>query len=211
MARAKWRKFTRQEIDQFVSESCSMASLADKLGYAKEGGSYLSAMKNMIQELNLDVSHFVGQNWAKNNFDYSRFQKGKVVKAAAAIGALTFLRGHKCECCGMEEWMTKPIPLEVHHKDGNSLNNEIENLMLLCPNCHALTENYRGKNINQGDKKVSDDKLAQALKDNPNIRQALKAVGLTAKGGNYQRARELIFTYSIEHLMSEHQEGKPLE
>ena len=211
MRTAKWRNFTRQEIEQFVSESYSFASLAEKFGYNKKGGSYLCTMKDMIRELNIDVSHFTGQQWAKNNFDYSRFQKGKVVKAATAIGALTFLRGHKCECCGMEEWMQKPIPLEVHHNDGDPLNNEIENLMLLCPNCHALTENYRGRNINQGNHKVSDDELVQSLKDSPNIRQALKSVGLTAKGGNYQRARELIFTYNIEHLMSEQQGGKPLE
>lgn len=211
MAREKWRNFTRQEIEQFVSNSYSLASLANKLGYAEKGGSYLPTMKNMIEELNLDISHFTGQGWAKNNFDYSRFQKDKVVKAATAIDALIFLRGHKCECCGMEEWMHEPIPLEVHHCDGSPLNNELENLMLLCPNCHALTVNYRGKNINQGGKKVSDDELVQSLKDNPNIRQALKSVGLTAKGGNYQRARELIFTYNIEHLMSEHQDGKPLE
>lgn len=211
MCTAKWRNFTRQEIEQFVSESYSFASLAEKLGYNKKGGSYLCTMKDMIQELNLDASHFTGQNWNKNNFDYDRFKNGKAIKASAAVNALVSLRGHKCENCGLEEWMGKPIALEVHHEDGDSLNNDISNLKLLCPNCHALTDNYRGKNINKGSKKVSDNELVQSLKDSPNIRQALKNVGLTAKGGNYQRARELIFTYNIEHLMSEQQDGKPLE
>lgn len=54
---------------------------------------------------------------------------------------------HKCECCGNAEWMGKKIPLEVHHKDGNKKNNNLSNLELLCPNCHALTDTYRGKNI----------------------------------------------------------------
>jgi predicted HNH restriction endonuclease len=44
--------------------------------------------------------------------------------------------------------LKKPIPLELHHKDGNRYNNSLNNLMLLCPNCHALTDNYRAKNIN---------------------------------------------------------------
>jgi 5-methylcytosine-specific restriction endonuclease McrA len=39
-----------------------------------------------------------------------------------------------------------PIPLELEHKDGNCTNHNIENLELLCPNCHALTDTYRGKN-----------------------------------------------------------------
>ena len=49
---------------------------------------------------------------------------------------------HRCECCGNTEWMGQPIPLEVHHKDGNRNNNTIENFMLLCPNCHAFTPSY---------------------------------------------------------------------
>lgn len=211
MKQAKWRKFTRQEIEQFVSESNSIASLADKLGYSKKCGSYLNTINNMIQELNLDVSHFCGQSWNKNNFDYSRFQNGKAIKISSAINALIFLRGRKCECCGAEEWIGNPIPLEVHHNDGNTLNNELKNLVLLCPNCHALTKNYRGKNANKGSIRVSDEELVQSLMDSANIRQALRKVGLTAKGGNYQRARDLIFTYNIEHLMLEHQDEKFLE
>ena len=53
---------------------------------------------------------------------------------------------HKCENCGLTEWQGQPIPLEVHHKDGNRHNNTLENFQLLCPNCHALTDSYRGKN-----------------------------------------------------------------
>ena len=56
------------------------------------------------------------------------------------------IKEHRCECCGLNEWMGKPIPLEVHHKDGNRSNNELDNFELLCPNCHAFTDSYRGKN-----------------------------------------------------------------
>lgn len=208
---AKWRKFTRQEIEMFVQESCSYAALAEKLGYNKQAGSYSKSMKSMIEELKIDVSHFKGQEWNNNNFDYSRFRKGNVIKSSQAIDALIFIRGHRCEKCGEAQWLGQPIPLEVHHEDGDSLNNEMDNLKLFCPNCHALTENYRGKNINKGIKKISDDDFAETLKGSPNIRQGLMKLGLTAKGDNYRRAREVIFKYNITHLMQEHQEGKPLE
>ena len=56
------------------------------------------------------------------------------------------IKPHKCECCGNTEWMGKPIPLELHHKDGNRNHNELSNYELLCPNCHAFTDSYRGKN-----------------------------------------------------------------
>lgn len=57
------------------------------------------------------------------------------------------IKEHKCECCGLKEWMGKPIPLELHHIDGDKKNNTLDNFMLLCPNCHAMTDSYRGKNI----------------------------------------------------------------
>lgn len=53
---------------------------------------------------------------------------------------------YKCECCGLSSWNEKPIPLELHHKDGNVHNHSLENLMLLCLNCHAQTETFRSKN-----------------------------------------------------------------
>lgn len=203
MSKAKWRNFTQQEIEQYVQESYSWATLANKLGYNVNTGSYIVTMQSMITELNLDVSHFIGQAWNKNNFDYSRFRKDNAIKSSQAIDALVFIRGHRCENCGLTEWMENPICLEVHHIDGDSLNNELDNLKLLCPNCHALTENYRGKNINKGVTRVSDEEFLKSLQSSPNIRQALKKVGLTAKGGNYQRARELIFKHNISHLIQE--------
>lgn len=54
---------------------------------------------------------------------------------------------HKCENCNQSEWLNNPIPLELHHIDGNHYNNDLNNIQVLCPNCHALTENYRGKNV----------------------------------------------------------------
>ena len=208
---AKWRNFTRQEIEEFVLNSSSYMALAAKLGYCTTYGSYLNTMKLMSRELDLDASHFVGQGWKKNDFDYERFRKGVVIKTSEAVKALVFLRGHRCEHCQQEEWQGNPIPLEVHHKDGDSLNNEMDNLCLICPNCHALTPNYRGKNINVGNKQISDDDFAKALINSPNIRQALRKLGLSAKGGNYQRARDIIFKYNIIHLMPEHQDEKSLE
>jgi hypothetical protein len=56
------------------------------------------------------------------------------------------IKEYKCEKCEKVEWMGKPIPLELHHLDGNSHNHLLENLQLLCPNCHTLTDNYGSKN-----------------------------------------------------------------
>jgi hypothetical protein len=55
-------------------------------------------------------------------------------------------RGHRCEDCGLVEWKQVPIPLELHHIDGDSDNNKESNLQLLCRNCHALTDNHKRRN-----------------------------------------------------------------
>ena len=97
----------------------------------------------------------------------------------------------KCSDCGIERWNNKEIGLELDHIDGDAANNNLENLRLLCPNCHSQTDTFRGRCINTGKKKVSDDDLIQSLKVSPNIRQALIGVGLSPRGGNYTRALKL--------------------
>ncbi len=54
------------------------------------------------------------------------------------------IKENRCEKCGRAEWLGMPIPLELHHKDGNHYNNELNNLKVLCPNCHALEPNNSG-------------------------------------------------------------------
>lgn len=61
-------------------------------------------------------------------------------------------RGYRCECCGLSEWMGEPIPLSVHHKDGDASNNAPINLSLICLNCHGVTPNFGRKN-KQGSRK----------------------------------------------------------
>lgn len=57
--------------------------------------------------------------------------------------------GHRCSMCLNSEWLGKPIPLEADHIDGDHSNTRKENFRLLCPNCHAFTPTYKGKNCNR--------------------------------------------------------------
>lgn len=100
-------------------------------------------------------------------------------------------QGYKCDECSISEWHSKPITLELEHIDGNNRNNSLDNLRLLCPNCHSQTSTFRGKNIDKG-LRVLDETLLDALQTTDNIRQALIKVGLTPKGANYTRASKLL-------------------
>ncbi len=188
-------RFTKEEIEQICKESSSISEVAEELGYAKES-SAVTVVSNYIKDNDIDISHFTGRAWNKDNFDYSRFQKGKKVQGAK--DALIHLRGRKCEICGNTEWQGKEIPLVIHHMDGDHLNNELSNLQLLCPNCHAQTDNYCGKNIGC-DRKYTEEQFVEALRNTPNINQALISMGIHyAARCYYEKAYELIKKYDID-------------
>lgn len=78
----------------------------------------------------------------------------ELLVAGSSIGGSRLLRrlireGYKearCEACQQSEWQGKPIPLELDHINGDPTDNRLENLGVLCPNCHALTPTYCGRN-----------------------------------------------------------------
>jgi len=118
------------------------------------------------------------------------------------------LRGRKCECCGTTEWLGQPINLEIHHLNGDRSDNRLENLQLLCPNCHSYTNTFCYKSK---DTQVQENDFVEALLMSSNIHAALIKLGLTPSGGNYSRAYTLIEKYNISHLKKEHPNTKVSE
>lgn len=198
MRTALWRKFSKEELQKFVEESISFRSLAQKIGYHVDRGSTHAAVKDMVDFYGFDTSHFKGSGWSRGNINLEKYQTGSSVKSHQGLRDLILLRGRKCEQCGLTEWQGKEIPLEMHHIDGDHFNSDLSNLVLLCRNCHALTDNYGSKNRRAS---IPEEVLVEALKTSPNVRQALLKVGLTGKGKNYDRCYNLIHKYNISNLL----------
>jgi hypothetical protein len=85
----------------------------------------------------------------------------KIKKDSTRRKRLIVERGHRCEVCQNVEWQGKPIPIELDHIDGNCENNTKDNFRLICPNCHAQTDTYKGKNMNKNGKTVRALRLKQ--------------------------------------------------
>jgi transposase len=84
---------------------------------------------------------------------YARFLAGELdvyLTSRSLRGALVKRDGEKCSVCDLDKWMNVEIPLEIDHIDGNSGNGKSENVRLICPNCHALTPTYKGRNAGNG-------------------------------------------------------------
>lgn len=73
------------------------------------------------------------------------------------------VKGCKCESCGIENWQGKPITLHVDHIDGNRSNNTLENLRVLCPNCHSQTDTYGHRNVSEAGRDIMRSTLLKNL------------------------------------------------
>ena len=146
---------TKEEFEIAAAYSYSIAGMCRYLGLTPCGGNY-RIIHNAIRKYSLDITHFTGQGWntglkfkpfvEKPITDIlvidSTYQSNKLKRRLLKQG----IKQPLCEQCGLTEWQGRPISLELHHKNGNNRDNRLDNLMLLCPNCHALTDSCRGKN-----------------------------------------------------------------
>lgn len=150
------RGWTIEQLKKAVAEAKSYRQVLKFLNLKQAGGNY-SQIKKYVKELSLDIKHFTGMGWNKGMhlpfepktslgnilIENSDFQSHKLKNRL-------FKEGFKkpfCEECG---WAKRAengrLPLEIHHINGNSHDHRIENLVILCPNCHSLKPNYRGLN-----------------------------------------------------------------
>ena len=150
------RTYTDEQLIDAVQTSTSIRQVLGRLGLVEAGGNY-SIIKRRILRMGLDTAHFTGQGWRKGDSNAvtiakplsellrqgSSFQSYKLKKRLFAEA----LKEPTCEGCLNVEWQGQPIPLELDHINGDPTDNRIENLRILCPNCHALTATYRGKKL----------------------------------------------------------------
>lgn len=148
-------KYPKQRLQTLAAESVSVSEILKKLNLKLTGGNNVFIRKKLDTH-NIDTSHFLGQKancgirWKGKRVVLTKRDSGERRNASVLRKALLKIgRLYKCEgenCSVNSNWLGKEIRLQVHHVDGNWLNDDPTNLKLLCPNCHSQTDNYCIKN-----------------------------------------------------------------
>jgi hypothetical protein len=152
------RRYTKEEFIQAWLGSKTVGAVAKKLGCNLSGGGYL-VLRRAAHELNLPTDHMIeyGLNTGPSynhvkfiplseilveNSTYTNIARLKIRLLREGLLEAKYYR----QDCGLTDWHGKPISLQLDHINGDNLDHRIENLRLLCPNCHSQTETFAGKN-----------------------------------------------------------------
>ena len=145
--------YTLDQVKNAVIDSRSIAQVLEKIGIIPAGGNY-ATIKKFILKNEIDTSHFTGKIWNKGMTIGPKRPIEDYLSNKQSIQSYKFKNRlisegiFKKECfnCHLSKWLDQDIPIELDHINGNHQDNSLENIRLLCPNCHALTDTYRGKN-----------------------------------------------------------------
>jgi len=152
----KKKSWTQKQLINAVKNSRSVRQILQKIGLKEAGGNY-SQIKKYLHLYNIDVSHLKGRGWNKGmkmpfwpKISLNKILVKNSTFQSYKLKARLFrdkLKKPECEMCG---WAKKTsdgrLPLELDHINGDSSDNRLENLRVLCPNCHSLQPTHRGRN-----------------------------------------------------------------
>ncbi len=156
------RSWTDDSLRRAVATSTSVAGVLRQLGL-KPGGSMYVLIQQRIRDLGLDTTHWKGQGWRKGTSRPVQPARAleEVLVRDSTLQSTAHLRQRLvkegvlepvCSMCGGIEWNGRPMPLQLDHINGDRTDNRRENLRLLCPNCHAQTDTWCGKNRGRYDR-----------------------------------------------------------
>lgn len=147
-------RYSQEDLAKAVKESTSVSQVMRSLGMRVAGGSHSHLTKRIAKE-GLDTSHFLGQSSRRGVVSRARIPASEILIKRSS-GSRT--KTHKlkramlevgidycCSECALISWQGKEITLDIDHIDGNWLDDRVENIRFMCPNCHSQTPTHGNK------------------------------------------------------------------
>jgi 5-methylcytosine-specific restriction endonuclease McrA len=135
----------KADVELWISENRPKAYICRQLDCKT------STLESYLKKWNIVYAGNMGEKghkkspYRKSALEYAHKEYGIKVPLLRKKLIQDGIKKEECEMCGISEWRGSKIVLELHHKDGNRHNNQINNLQILCPNCHSLTPNHSRK------------------------------------------------------------------
>lgn len=150
------RKYSKEDFVKAWLSSTSIRQVAMKLQLNATGDAQ-KVLRRAADDLGLSNSHITGKglNKTRNHNQHSAIPLKDILVRNSDYTNTTQLKKRiiqsklltdNCAICESNTWNNKPIPLQLDHINGKKTDHRIKNLRLICPNCHALTPTYRGRN-----------------------------------------------------------------
>lgn len=198
-------KYTKEQLQKVVMESENITQCLIKLGLKVNGGGNHKQFKKNIERFNIDISHFKGIHTIRGKtfkdrwVDPEIYFTGKQIVNSHQLKKILIRHGlkeKKCEKCNLSQWNNLDIPLQLHHKDGNHQNNKLDNLEILCANCHAQTDTFckSGRNF----VRVSDQTIVEYIPQCSSISNLLRKLRMGVARPHYDRVRALMLKYKVK-------------
>lgn len=192
---ARKLKYNKEQVQSAIHSSKNFTQAARVLF----GNNNTKSIRWYVCKYNIDISHF--DKPVRRNIEHylchppkSKIANDKLKRKLLSCGIFQ----HKCYECELTHWKNQPIPIQLHHKDGNPSNNCIDNIIFLCPNCHALTPNFCHKKQEKRGRSITELEIVDAIPKYINIRQLCLAIGLHPVAHTYDRVRRIIHKYSLQ-------------
>lgn len=151
--------YSKDLLEFIVQKVYTYSDVCRELGLKPCSGN-VQTVHQKIDKFNIDTSHFNRQKSSIHKDPLKQeakvtlediFSSKYLYKNSDSLRKRLIREGYKeckCKLCGNSEWLGRPLSIQLHHINGNHFDNHLENLQLLCPNCHSQTETYGSKNIN---------------------------------------------------------------
>jgi len=144
----KISKIADSELQLFIKDSTSWTQLANKCGYKRPGGN-IDIIREELKKRGIVFTPSGTKTKSKTKIDYTKHGYIHSGKLKAHLLKEKIFEEYICKQCGIKDWQNKSITLQLDHINGDSYDNNIYNLRLLCPNCHSKTDTWKTNKPNK--------------------------------------------------------------